>query len=143
MQYQTKRFKSLKTALKELKPFIRDGEHLQIGKLFKRFAGLRSRELLANWLLCVAANFMYQSDRLTFTSDPVGSDGIICDTQTEETWQTEHVLVPFTYGAAMEKVETLILKAIEEKEQQRRGGLCLWKGARRLSKCWRWRVVSQ
>ena len=37
--------------LKELEPFVRNGEHLQTGKPFKRFGGMRSREILANWLL--------------------------------------------------------------------------------------------
>lgn len=48
MKYQITRFKNLKVCLKELEPFIRNGEHLQTGKPFKRFGGLRSRELLAN-----------------------------------------------------------------------------------------------
>src|SRR5271168_4120969 len=66
MKYPVARFKSLKEALKQLEPSIRDGEHLQTGKPFARFGGLRSREILANWLLCVALNFTNQEDRLTF-----------------------------------------------------------------------------
>ena len=42
MKHQVTRFKSLKVGLKEIEPFIRDGKHLQTGKPFKRFGGLRS-----------------------------------------------------------------------------------------------------
>src|SRR6266702_3988074 len=94
MKYPVTRFKSLAIALKELEPFIRNGEHLQTGKPFKRFGGMRSRELLANWLMCVAINATVKAERLTFTSDPTGGDGIIHDTTTDETWATEHVLIP-------------------------------------------------
>lgn len=118
MKYQVTRFKNLKVALKELEPFIRNGEHLQTGKPFKRFGGLRSRELLANWLLCVAVNSASQSNRLTFSSDPLGGDGVIRDSETEETWQTEHVLVPRADGDDTEDVKTLILKQIELKQSK-------------------------
>jgi hypothetical protein len=120
VKYKIIRFKNLKLALKELEPFVRNGEHLQTGKPFKRFGGLRSREILANWLLCVVGNFVSQSDRFTFTSDPLGGDGIICDTVTERTWPMEHVLVPTARGGEVADVEALMLKAIESK--QNKGG---------------------
>jgi hypothetical protein len=41
-------------ALKEIEPFICNGEHLQSGKPLKKFGDMRSREILANWLVCVA-----------------------------------------------------------------------------------------
>jgi hypothetical protein len=126
MKYQTKRFKSLAVALKELERFIRDGEHLQTGKPFERFDGLRSRELLGNWLLCVAFNFHHNADRMTFTSDPLGGDGIIYDETTKETWPTEHVLTPVDRGDKPPDLEALILKAIEEK--QAKGGAAYAKG---------------
>ena len=109
MKYLVTRFKNLEMCLKELEPLIRNG-HLETGKPFKRFGGLRSRELLANWLLCVAVNSVTRADRLTFLSDPLGGDGIIYDTITEETWPTEHVLVPTTRGVAgdMEPLESRI-----------------------------------
>jgi hypothetical protein len=56
MKIRTKQFRSLSVALKELEPFIRNGEHLQTGKPFENFGDLRSRELLGNWLLCVTFN---------------------------------------------------------------------------------------
>jgi hypothetical protein len=72
------RFKSLKMALKELEPFIRNGRHLATGRPFKQFGGLLSREVLANWLLCVVINSTTQeTEQVTFSSDPIGGDGII------------------------------------------------------------------
>jgi hypothetical protein len=44
LKYAVKRFKNLKHALKELEPFIRNGKHLQYGRPFKRFGGMRSRD---------------------------------------------------------------------------------------------------
>jgi hypothetical protein len=120
MKYKVTRFKSLKICIKELEPFIRNGEHLQTGKPFKRFDGLRSREILANWLLCVAINSSTQPDRLTFSSDPTGGDGIITDTINGETWLTEHVIVPVACAGEKANAETLILKTINSK--QNKGG---------------------
>jgi hypothetical protein len=106
--------------LKELEPFIRNGQHLQTGKPFAQLGDMRSREALANWLLCVAVNANVGAERLTFSSDPIGGDGIIYDTTTEETWQTEHVMIPSRAGGEEVDVEALILKAIEQK--QNKGG---------------------
>jgi hypothetical protein len=109
----------LAAALKELEPFIRNGEHLQTGKPFEQFGGMRSREMLANWLVCVVTNWA-DGRQLTFSSDPTGGDGIIEDMATGETWLTEHVLVPHLRGGETDDAEALILRAIEEK--QRKGG---------------------
>jgi len=117
MKYSVTRFKSLKICIKELEPFIRDGEHLQTGKPFKRFDNLRSREILANWLLCVAINFEEKFDRLTFCSDPQGGDGIIYDNKAKKAWPTEHVLVPRSNGQ-LQNIESVILKAIEKKQSK-------------------------
>jgi hypothetical protein len=117
MRYPVTRFRSLAVALKELEPFIRDGNHLQTGRRFKKFGGMLSREILANWLLCVAINST--DDRaLTFCSDPVGGDGIICDTATGETWPTEHVMVPRLRPGQTADSGALILKVIEEKRSK-------------------------
>lgn len=114
MKYLVTRFKSLAVALKELEPFIRNGEHLQIGKPFGKFGAMRSREILANWLLCVAINATGNRE-LTFSSDPLGGDEIICDSATGETWPTEHVMVPRLRPGETGDAEALILKAIEHK----------------------------
>ena len=118
MKAKVTRFKNLRLALKELEPFVRDGGHLKTGKPFKRFDGLRSRELLANWLLCVVVNSIHETERFTFTSDPFGGDGIIYDNLTGETSPTEHVLVPSVPGAEPAAVEALILKAIGKKHSK-------------------------
>jgi hypothetical protein len=117
MKYPIVGFKSLKEALKELEPFIRNGKHLQTGKPFKKFGGMRSREKLANWLLCVAINAT-DNRTLTFSSDPLGGDGIICDPATDETWPTEHVMVPRLRPGQTGDCEALILKAIEQKRSK-------------------------
>ncbi len=119
MEHTVKIFKSLTIALKELAPFIQNGEHLQTGRGFKSFNDGRSRELLANWLLCVAINSTTTPERLTFCSDPTGGDGIIYDTVTKETWLTEHVMVPTIPGdSAADDLEKLILNMIEHKRNR-------------------------
>jgi hypothetical protein len=118
MKYPVKRFRSLRVALKELESFIRHPEHLQTGKPLKRFGGMLPRELLANWLLCVAVNSNLQAERLTFCSDPVGGDGVIYDTATEETYLTEHTVIPELIGGDAVDIAPLILKAIEQKRHK-------------------------
>jgi hypothetical protein len=114
LKHSVTRFKSLKLALKEIEPFIRNGEHLQTGKPFKQFGGLRSREILANWLVCVSMNAECEGT-LTFSSDPIGGDGIICDELTGNTWATEHVMVPRLRDGQKDDTSKLILGAIEKK----------------------------
>jgi hypothetical protein len=111
MKHQVTQFKSLALALKELEPFVRNGEHLQTGKPFDKFGGMRSREILANWLVCVATNAATEGE-LTFCSDPIGGDGIISDVKTGETWPTEHVIVPRLRPGETGDAETLILNAM-------------------------------
>src|SRR5947209_1743949 len=84
-----RKFKSLKVALKELEPFVRNGRHLQVGDEFEKFGGLRSREMWGNWLLCVAVNATVGDDRYTFTTDPEGGDGLIVNERSGTVLQTE------------------------------------------------------
>jgi len=121
MKYPVTHFKSLDVALMELEPFVRNGKHLESGKPFNRFGGMRSREVLANWLLCAAINAASGS-QLTFcgSSDPIAGDGVIYDTGSGETWPTEHVMVPRLRAGQTGDAHTLILKAIEKK--RRKGG---------------------
>jgi hypothetical protein len=114
MRHPITQFKSLAVALKELEPFVRNGEHLQTGKPFDKFGGMRSREILANWLVCVATNAVTEGE-LTFCSDPTGGDGIIREVKTGETWPTEHVMVPRLRPGETGDSETLILSAINLK----------------------------
>lgn len=117
MKANVKRFKSLKICLKELEPFIRNGEHLQTGKPFKRFGNLRSREILANWLLSVVINFEQKFNRVTLCTDPDGGDGIIYDSKEKTACRTEHILVPRNQKDTVD-IELLILDAIEKKQMK-------------------------
>jgi hypothetical protein len=119
MKYPVTRFNSMEIALKEMEPFVKNGAHLQTGKPFKQLNGMRSREVLANWLLCATINAVDKRE-LMFSSDPIGSDGIIQDGATGQTWPTEHVLVPRQSAADGLDAKALILNAIEQKRG--RGG---------------------
>lgn len=110
MKHHVRRFKSQAIGLKELEPFILDGEHLQTGRAFDNLGGLLSREALANWLLCEVKNFEEKTGRFSFTTAPTGGDGIIFNEVSKDTWITEHVLVPRT-----EKSAEAILEKIEQK----------------------------
>jgi hypothetical protein len=125
-----KKFKSLKIALKELEPFIRNGRHLQVGDEFKNFGMLRSRELLGNWLLCVATNATVGDDRYTFTSDPGDGDGLIVNEANGTVLQTEHVFVPGPHpgaptGRNADEPMTLILEKITHKNDSKYTGKTL------------------
>lgn len=124
IHHRVTKFKSLQIALKELESFVRNGWHLQNGKPFAKFGDMRSREAWANWLTCAAVNSIAGPERLTFTSDPVGGDGIIVDQLTDETWPTEHVMVSrFDAGPP---IEDLVLERIELKRTK--GGEAYAKG---------------
>lgn len=115
MRYAVKRLKSMTIALKELEPFVRNGKHLESGKAFANFQGARSREVLANWLICAAYNYAAGEELMEFTSDPTGGDGILRNKHTGETWPTEHVMARTPHGANSADAETEILKAIVDK----------------------------
>jgi hypothetical protein len=115
-EHRLTRFKSLKVALKELEPFVKNGQHLRTGKPFKRFGDMRSREMLANWLLCATINAVEGDARdLAFWSDPDGGDGIIRDESSGTVFPTEHVMVPPQPEGSKTDAQTLILKAIKDK----------------------------
>jgi hypothetical protein len=114
MKYLVRRFKNMEVALKQLEPFVKNAAHLDSGKPFENFGGMRSRELLANWLLCVTIQAV-DKRQLTFSSDPIGGDGIVQDDATGETWPTEHVMVPRQGGGENAEAQALILAAIEQK----------------------------
>lgn len=122
MKYKVTRFKNLTVALKEIEPFVRDGKHLLTGKPFLQFGNMRSREVLGNWLMCAVINAQSGKDSHTFTSDPQGSDGIILDTETGDTWPTEHVMVGKAYNSKEKNlsIEDRIIFAFTKK--LRKGG---------------------
>jgi hypothetical protein len=87
---------------------------------FERFGRLRSRELLANCLICAVLNTGRPTPSLTFSSDPQGGDGILYDTEMQIAWPTEHVMVPKAPADETRDIATLILTAISNK--QAKGG---------------------
>jgi hypothetical protein len=116
-----RKFKSMEVALKMLEPYIKSATHLQTGRPFQNFGDMRSREAVANWLLCATINAVDGGRKLSFvtTNDLIGGDGIIHDETTGEIFPTEHVMVPRQSGAAADAM-ALILKAINDKRN--RGG---------------------
>ena len=67
MKYPVRRFTSLEVGLKEIEPFVRNGAHLQTGKAFKQLGDMRSREILANLLLCITIKEVEGKDRFRAT----------------------------------------------------------------------------
>lgn len=117
MKHHVTRFKSMEIGLKELEPFIRDGMHLQSGKPFKKMGGMRSREAVANWLLCAVVNHTGQRE-LSFTSDPTGGDGVLADAKTGDRFLTEHIMVPRHKGGEGADADALILAAVNQKRDK-------------------------
>jgi hypothetical protein len=94
MLYETTRFTSMAVALRVLERIIKSGALIETGRRLKE-VGLLPRELVANWLICAAVNSEDDAgERMAFHSDPIDGDGILVDTKSNETWPTEHVLVP-------------------------------------------------
>ena len=117
MKHSVTKFTNLETALKELEPFIEDGAHLQSGKPFIQFGDMRSREMLANWLISAKLNFENKTDQYSFTSYPDGGDGTIVDLETSNARLTEHVMVPQPRSAKDKNIDILdrILLAVNSK----------------------------
>jgi hypothetical protein len=120
VKYKVTRFKSMTVGLKELEPFIRNGQHLRTGKRFKRFGGALSRELVANWMMCAVVNAGLPAERYSFTSDPQGGDGIIYDNEAQAGMPTEHIMVPPAAPGEMRDIAALIRDAVAKK--QAKGG---------------------
>jgi len=116
MKYPVRRFLNLAVALKELEPFVKDCRALRTGRPSKVFAGLRPREIWANWLLCATISAAEGRD-FEFTTDPTGGDGIIRDSATGNTWPTEHIYVPPKVEEVVD-VDALVLAAINAKNDR-------------------------
>lgn len=114
MKYSVRQFKSLKIALKELEPFVKNAALLQTGRPLTQFGNMLPREVLANWLLCATVKAV-KGRQLTFSSDPIGGDGIIRDEATNDIFPTEHTMVsPFNLREGAD-AQTLIFEAIQKK----------------------------
>jgi len=77
---------------------------------------MRSREALSNWLLCAALNSDAGAERYNFTSDPLGSDGIIYDADEKASHPTEHVMVPKLRAGDARGIEALVVQAVKQKQ---------------------------
>jgi hypothetical protein len=104
-------------ALKTLEPYVKDATHLQTGRPFQNFGDMRSREALANWLLCVTVNAADQRQlSFTTTNDLIGGDGNILDEKLGEIFPIEHVLVPNQQTG--NDAQGLVLQAIDDKRNK-------------------------
>ncbi len=114
-----RKFKGMAIALKALEPYIKNATHLETGKPFQNFGDMRSREAVANWLLCATVN-ANDGRNLTIasTKDPIGGDGIVHDEDSGESFPTEHVMVPRQSGGANADAQALILNAIDLKRKK-------------------------
>lgn len=119
MKYNVTTFKNLKICIKELEPFIRSGQHIETGRPFKKFGNLLPREVLALWLLCVVLSDDKTFNRWKICTAPLGGDGMIMDSLTNESYLTEHILVSLNNKEKID-IESLIIKHIEKK--QKKGG---------------------
>jgi hypothetical protein len=113
MKYAITKFTNLTDGLRELGPYVRNGQHLLTGKPFQRLGGMRSREALALWLICAAANRL-EPNKYEFTSDPLGGDGVLLDTSYNEGHPTEHIIIP-RQSAGSKTAHDLIIEAVKKK----------------------------
>ena len=117
MKYPTTSFELPKLALKELEPIIRNGRHLATGRPFKEFGGMRSRGDSSQLADLCCDQLSKGAERLTFSSDPIGGDGILYDSDTGYAFPTEHVFVPPSKNASG-NIEQLILDKIAQKQSK-------------------------
>lgn len=104
-------------ALKTLEPYVKNATHLRTGRPFQNFGDMRSREALANWLLCVTVSAADQRQlSFTTTNDLLGGDGNIHDEKSGEIFPTEHVLVPNQQTGG--DTQSLVLQAIDDKRNK-------------------------
>lgn len=105
---------------------------------------MRSRQIIANWLICAAFNAKSRPERFTIfsTDEPIGGDGDIEDKETQETWPTEHVLVPELKGWEVVDIEALILGAIALKQNKGQAAYAVG-NAGGVAQRGRWAVVSE
>lgn len=104
-------------ALKDLAQFIRDPRHLWVGKPVQQFGKLRPRELVGNWLLCVALSHG-RGESLTFTTDHAEGDGVIVDKTSGATFPTEHVFVPKQQPGEHRSVEEQVIDQVTLKQEK-------------------------
>ena len=112
--HQVTQIRNLSALLKDLERYVKRPGFLRVGREFQNFR-LRPREVLANWLLCVVRNHVYETCNFTFAEPPIDGDGIILNRETGEWIATEHVFVPPPRERSNDSVEDLIVRAVEHK----------------------------
>ncbi len=119
MRQEVTTFRTLKSCIKELERFIRDGNHLETGRRFKKFGNLSSREVLGCWLLSAVLCHEARSEKIRICTDPQGGDGNLYDTEEKRSYPIEQVMVT-RWGEVGKDLEGLILEQIGKK--QNKGG---------------------
>jgi hypothetical protein len=123
-----RRFKSMRLALGEMQRYwYRD--HLRTGPEFDQLNGLRSREIMGNWLIAAALNLDAGWERWSFTSERAGEhgvDGYLYDSTVNGGYPTEHTIALEFGDTPTTTTEDRIIRAITKK--QKHGGAQYAKG---------------
>jgi hypothetical protein len=94
MKHAVTVIKDLKAGLKQIEHFIKQPQLLWSGRAPRNFK-LLPREIVANWFISAIIGHERQSEAITFSTDPVGGDGVIIDKAAQvDVMLTEHVFVP-------------------------------------------------
>ncbi|MBP6879463.1 MAG: hypothetical protein KBF62_01855 [Candidatus Pacebacteria bacterium] len=109
---EIKQIKDFRIVLKDMEPYVKDGNYLIKGREFTNFS-LRPREAWANWLICVVLRKL-QGDDITFAEDTVG-DGFLIDEKNSIYIPTEHVSALENPHNRQPKGEDRIIEAINKK----------------------------
>jgi hypothetical protein len=98
-------------------------DHLRTGPEFDQLNGLRSREILGNWLIAAALNHDAGLERWSFTSERAGEhgvDGYLYDSTVNGGYPTEHTIALEFGDTPTTTTEDRIIRAITKK--QKHGG---------------------
>jgi len=117
-----RRFKSMRLALGEMQRYWYC-DHLRTGPEFDQLNGLRSREILGNWLIAAALNHDAGWERWSFTSERAGEhgvDGYLYDSTVNGGYPTEHTIALEFGDTPTTATEVRIIRAITKK--QKHGG---------------------
>jgi len=98
-------------------------DHLRTGPEFDQLNGLRSREILGNWLIAAALNHDAGWERWSFTSERTGEhsvDGYLYDSKVNGGYPTEHTIALELSDKPITTTEDRIVRAIIKK--QKHGG---------------------
>jgi hypothetical protein len=95
-------------------------DHLRSGPEFDQLNGLRSREILGNWLIAAALNHDAGWERWSFTSERAGEhgvDGYLYDSTVNGGYPTEHTIALEFSDIPTTATEDRIIRAITKKQE--------------------------